>query len=495
LDRGKQIIRGIGSLTIQNVLSAFLGFVLLASLVRFLPQTDYGTYSSVQVTIGIAGVVSIFGLGSAVVRFLAPGFQGDGVEGWGSAKAALNITLVLSASVSIFMAAAAPDLSAYFGKGKSLEWVFYLGAAWLFASSVATSFQSMLQGMRRYGGLAKVLLGSRFVAVGIAVVGLALFHSLAIAIASQVLNFVLIISLSLPLVWRSLRGVDPRPHYGNVFRYAYLLGLANVVGAVAGNADLVVVGGYLSLGSLGIYNAVIQVASVLAAFFVTPLITAFFAEASFSSGNPEELKAGTSLALRFSMITVLPASFFAAAVSIQLFDLFSGGGSYSQGIPYLQLIALFYVFAAIQTIAITVLQGVSRTKSVLLIGAVTSIGEVALSISLVPGLGLAGAAYSRITLLVIGGILSLFIIRRYLPGQVEIKFYGKALLASVIPAALVSFLTYGLSSRVETLVPYTLLAVLLYFLCARFVGLLSPQDKSFIEHLLPARLLWILHFL
>ena len=40
-DRRGHIVRGPGSLTIQNVLSVILGFVLLLSLVRFLPQSVY----------------------------------------------------------------------------------------------------------------------------------------------------------------------------------------------------------------------------------------------------------------------------------------------------------------------------------------------------------------------------------------------------------------------------------------------------------------------
>jgi hypothetical protein len=36
----------------------------------------YGTHSSVQVSVGIAGAVSTFGLNAAVVRFLAPCWEG-----------------------------------------------------------------------------------------------------------------------------------------------------------------------------------------------------------------------------------------------------------------------------------------------------------------------------------------------------------------------------------------------------------------------------------
>jgi O-antigen/teichoic acid export membrane protein len=100
--------------------------------------------------------------------------------------------------------------------------------------------------------------------------------------------------------------------------------------------------------------------------------------------------------------TALPASFFVAAAAAQLCDLFSGGGTYTRGIPYLLFITVFYAFLAIQTFAVSVLQGVGRTREVLLIGAITSIGEIIPSVVLVPSLGLAGAAVSRVAVMLAG---------------------------------------------------------------------------------------------
>jgi O-antigen/teichoic acid export membrane protein len=494
-ERGKNIVRGVGSLTVQSAISAFLGFVLLASLVRFLPQASYGAYASVQVTVGIAGVVSGFGLSSAVVRFLAPSASELAGPGWGAAKAALYLTVALSAVISLVLVAVAPYLSSYFTKGPSLAWAFYLGAAWNFTTSTAAPITAILQGIRRYALLAKVLLGSRFIAVAIAVVGVAIFQSLAIAIASQVAYALLIFLAALPVVWGPLRRADPRPHYRVVMKYAYLLGVAGVVSVVASNADIVVVGGYLSLGSLALYNAAVQISSVLSAFFVFPLVTALFAETSLSPESEDEVRIGTSLAIRFSLVTLLPASLFATAMAPQLFDLFSGGGTYSQGIPYLQLIALFYVFTAIQTIGVSIMQGIGRTRQVLVVGAVTALGEVALSALLVPSLGLAGAAYSRVAMFVLGCGLSLYFIRRYFPRPINYRFFAKALVGSAVPSAIVYFLTTMISNRIVTILPYTLLGVALFVGCAKLLRILTSEDKSYLAHLLPTGLRWVTELL
>ncbi|MDG6910257.1 MAG: oligosaccharide flippase family protein [Nitrososphaerota archaeon] len=493
--RSRHIVRGLGSLTIQSVLSAVLGFVLFFSLVRFLPQSVYGAYAAVQVTVGIAGTFAGFGLSSAVVRYLAPDSSPQAGAGWGPAKAALILVATLSAGVSLVMAALAPYLSEYFSKSLASTWVFEFGVLWLFTSALAGPMQAVLQGMRRYSLLARVLLVTRFVAVAVAVLGVVLYQSLAIAVVSQGLYGALIFFSIFPVVLGPLRRADSRPYYPTVVSYAFPLGLAGLVSVVASNADIVVVGGYLNSGALAVYNATVTISGVLSAFFVTPLVTALFAETSLSSESAGELKLGANLSIRFMLMTLLPASLFAAALSTQLFDLFSGGGSYAQGIPYLQLITLMYVFTGVQSVVIYILQGVSKTRQVLMIGAVTAIGEIVLSASLVPSLGLAGAAYSRVAMFFVGCALSLYFIRVYLPRPFDYRFLGKALLASAIPAMAVYLPSVMISSRVLTIVPYTVLGLALFAVCAKALRLLNDEDKSYLGHLLPGGLQWVLRFL
>ena len=494
-ERAKNIVRGIGFLSIQGILSALLGFVLLASLLRFLPSLSYGGYSALQVSIGIAGALSVFGVNAAVVRFLAPAASGEGPSGWGAAKASLVLTIVLSAVASSVLAVLAPYLSDYFMKSPSWSWVFYLGALWLFTSSVATVFQGMLQAVRRYSLLAKVLLASRVVSVAFAVIAVVVYQSLAAAILSWVVYYVLITAVALITVWRPLLVASPKHLYGRILRYAAPLGIATIVGALASNADIVVVGGYLDPISLGVYNATVAISGVISFLFVVPLSTALFAEAAFSSETHAEVSRGVSLALRFIMLTVLPASLFGAAVAPQLLYLFSGGGAFAQGIPFLELITLFYLFLAVETTAIYVLQGVGKTRQVLVIGLITALGEIRLSVSLVPVLGLEGAAISRVTVFIVGCAASLFYIRSYLKGVTSITFLAKAAVSGGVPGVVVFALSTMISNRVLTLVPYTVVGLLLFFGCAKVLKLFSAEDRSFVAHLLPERLQWVVRML
>ena len=107
-ERTKNIVRGIGSLSAQGLLTSFLGFVLLASLLRFLPSHEYGAYSAVSVSVGLASTAAGFGLVPALVKFLAPKSSTPGSEGWGAAKASVLLTLLFTAAVSAALALLAP---------------------------------------------------------------------------------------------------------------------------------------------------------------------------------------------------------------------------------------------------------------------------------------------------------------------------------------------------------------------------------------------------
>ncbi len=491
-ERVRNIVSGVGSLTAQSTITTILGFVFVTSLLRLLPPIEYGAYSSVQTSLGIASALSTFGLSAAIVRYMALGTQGqDGHQGWGAAKASLIMTLALTSGVSLAFVLAAPFLSTYFMKSTDWTWVFWLGALWLFSGSLSATLQGLVQGSRRYSLLAKILLSSRFVAVAFAVIGLSIYTNVFVTIISWVIFATMIGLWALKTVWQPLIHSNPKGHYKEILRYSAPLGLAGLVAVVASSADLVVVGGYLDPLSLGVFNAAVTIASLLSSLFVYPISTALFAEVSSSSHIPEHISAGTRLALRFMILAVLPASLLTASLSNQLMLLFSGGGEYASGIPELQLITSFYIFLAVQVVMLNVLQGIGKSRSVLIIGASTAITDIVLAIALVPRFGLFGAATSRVAVMVLGSIISLYFLKDHLKGSVSRKFLAKGVVASLAPSIIVLFLSSQVSARVLTLVPYSIIALAVFLVSVKSMSILNDDDRRFVEHLLPAKLRWV----
>ena len=148
--------------------------------------------------------------------------------------------------------------------------------------------------------------------------------------------------------------------YAVILKYASPLGTAAIITVIASSADLVVVGGYLNSVSLGVYNAAVIISSILGALFVAPLTTALLPEIS-SSNSESDISNGLRLAFRFTVLLVLPASMLVAALSNQLIEFFSGGGAYLAGSFSLELIALFYLFVALQTILVVLFMAIGKT--------------------------------------------------------------------------------------------------------------------------------------
>ena len=71
------------------------------------------------------------------------------------------------------------------------------------------------------------------------------------------------------------------------------------------------------------------------------------------------------------------------------------------------------------------------------------------------------------------------------------RFPAKAVASGVYPEGDLSALPSITPNRVLTLLPYTVLGLMLFFGCAKLLKLFSDEDRSFVRHLLPAQLGWI----
>ena len=267
-------------------------------------------------------------------------------------------------------------------------------------------------------------------------------------------------------------------------KYTVPLGVAGIIAVFSSNADQVVVGGYLTPLSLAVYNAAVTVSGVLGVVLVTPLTTALLPEAS-SSSIKGTVSNGFRLAIRFTVLGLLPASLLATALAPQLLSLFTSGGGYLAGSGSLELITLFYIFSAIQTISLILLQAIGKTTRVMIVGAITAATDILIAISLVPPFGIIGAAVSKVAVFLIGSFVSVYLLRNYARSMDRAQFYIKGAIAALIPFAFIISLSYFVSSRLLTLVPYSIIYFILFLFCVKVSKLLTEEDRTFLSHILP----------
>ena len=493
IDRGRNITRGLGSLTVQNILTSGLAFIFFFVLVRLVSYNDYNAYSSAQVSIGIAVVLSTFGLSYAATRYVAF-FQGeDETKAWSAARSILLLSLVFTTVVTAVFEILSGSLSMYFTKSANYTFFFELAGGWLFTYSISTMLQGIIQGMKHYTLLAKMLLVSRVLMVGFTVIMLELSHNVDYALVAWVLYFAVVTLWPLKIIWHNLflqksknDEKQDNKQYSAIMRYTLPLGIAGLFSILSSSGDSVILGGYTQ--SLGAYNAALTISSILTVVLVFPLITTLLPEASSSAKADSDISNGTRLALRFLALGLLPVSLLVASVSNQLLSAFSGGGKYLIAAEPLELISATFVFAGIQSVGYSILLALGKTVQASVAAIVMALADISLALVLVPSFGILGATTSRIVVAAIGMIVSLYFIRTHLRSLDSYVFYLKGIVAAVVPSLVVFALSSFVSSRIISLVPYAVLWAILFLACARALRIFSEEDRSFISHLTPAPL-------
>jgi O-antigen/teichoic acid export membrane protein len=153
-ERIRNATRGISSLIVQNIINSLLGFVFLAALLRLLPAVDYGGYSGVQVSIGIASPIALLGFQYAAARYTSLKKQEEGKNWIRAARSVLALSLVTTTLATLVFTLLGPYLSLYYMRTASFSDIFELGALWLFSISISTIFQGFIQGLKKYSTLA-----------------------------------------------------------------------------------------------------------------------------------------------------------------------------------------------------------------------------------------------------------------------------------------------------------------------------------------------------
>ncbi|MDA4117306.1 MAG: oligosaccharide flippase family protein [Thaumarchaeota archaeon] len=491
-ESAKRIASGIRSLTIQNIVNSVLGFVFLSLLLRLLSPSAYGLYSEVLLVTGIGSSVAFFGLQSAATRYVA--FTAHDVgESRVVSRSIVVLSLAFASASTIVFVLLSPALSLYFTKSTSSAWIFAASGAWLFTSTISGIFQGLVQGMKKYESLAKVLVSSNLAMVSLTVLGLFELHSVIVPIVAWIFYGVLISVWSLAITRRPLllahSARTGRRTLKQVLRYSMPLGVAGIVTVATGAADPLVVGGLLNVTQLGGYYAAIAISGGLGVMLFTPLNTAFFPETSSNASDPKKLSAGLRLAFRYTALALVPVSFAVVGLSKQMIRLFSGGAaSYIIANPSLQMMSFFFLFVAMQGILTSLLLSTGKTTQVMIIGVVTVVLDLALSVLLVPSFGILGAATSRILVDIAGFLMALYVTKKYLTGVADVDFHVKVFVASFIMLGVLFSLSKFVSNRTLTLFPYTLIGVIVFLLCARVFELLTEEDKRYLEHFMPSSL-------
>jgi len=480
----RDVAYGSVYLTVQNILSTFIGVLGYSFLTRCVSQVDVGVVAGMMMLSSLLQLLSDLGFSSSIVKFVSE-FRGRGEDASGFFISALFIRLPLSILFSILLFLFPDSLSLALFKTESYSSPIRLLAIDVLLISNLPLLSGTLLGAGRlreiaYYGVISVLVRWLMIValllcgfgVGGVVLGWIAGDSLALTLYSTCLI------KSGIIVNSSVRRVAA----SRLLRFSFPLYVASLISFLYSYYDRAIVLAFLPLSDLGLYDVAYKAYSVLISFSASAS-TALFPYYGMAYGrNYHEL---ISLAMRraskYSALVFSPLALGLFATSRPLITLFAGE-PYEGGYTVLSILSLFALVYSLSPAFSNLLLIYGKTRIILLL----SLVPIAVSLSSLPllwYLGLNGLAIMRGLATLLSFALSMFALSRV----VRISLDSVALLKIFSCSAIMSLAVLSMEHLYYSslLLPlYVAFGGVVYTISLKLSKALSDDDIIFLEQIL-----------
>ena len=391
----KEIVGGATVALALKVMSAALAFGFNVLLARVLGPEQLGNYFLAVTVCTIAAVFGRFGLDNVLVRFTAAGAAaGDWSSVKGLYRKGLWIGIAASAISSIIMFVYAQYISEYVFSKKELAGPIRLMTLAVVPISVSFLFVGMLGGLKRIrdSQLVQGIGIPGFTLIGFYIVGRhwglngAVWSYVFGAATASVMGYALLRNAT-----PHLKAVQASFDTGRIIRTSIPLLLVDSMHFINGWITTIMLGVYRTSVEVGIFNMALKTAMLTSIALVavnaiaSPKFSAFY-----SRGEISELSRIGVISSRLILIVSSPlllVFIFAPGIVLSIF-----GENFKAGETCMRIIAIGQFINAVtgsvgQMLAMTGNEVVLRN-----IIMATAALNIALSVVLIPGLGINGAA-------------------------------------------------------------------------------------------------------
>ena len=214
----------------------------------------------------------------------------------------------------------------------------------------------------------------------------------------------------------------------------------------------------LDEGSISALDYATKVNTVFFNVFTVPLATVLFSKLSSNNDNKEKFIQYLNNALRIGTITSLPVTTGLVVLRVPIIRFLFERGEFT---PYNTLTTSIALSGlALGTIGVTFSELLNRaffalkdTKTPMFIGTISIILNIAISLSLVKKLGIAGIALGTSVSAIICGCFLLFRLRnklKHIKGKSLLSVFAKSIFASIIMGVLISLIQNVLIPKTNT---------------------------------------------
>ena len=467
----------------------FSGMVFYVIAVRLFSTSGVGAIALFVAIVGLFSIIFSFGLTTAAQHFTSYDLgRGD----YGSAKRTIYRILFLAIGLSFaglaVLQSLAGEISLVFLHSYNYtELVRMLGVV-LFGSIMFGILNGVLLGIQRFriSAIISILIWVTYY-FGSLVFAFYL-RSIDTIVFGWILGIFLGVVIELIVVLYSVRrflGVGKPPGNTYILRYSAPILFSGIISYGAVYADRFIVSGLLSLSSLGIYNFALLIASAIGfmAFPFNNILMPKFSE-YYGRGEKERIASTAQVSSTLLSYFYVPSALGIAALAPSILALL-GGHVYAEASGSLRIISFFTALFVTQNILVQAIASVRRTRVFLYSSVFSLAGNVILSLTLIPPLGLIGAAIGYSSVYAITFATLYYFARKNFIISFDASGMLKVWVSAVVMFVTVVIVSDILGSKFFLLPVYIMLGALVYTVLAKALGIFRKEDKELVLSLFP----------
>jgi len=478
MEQVKKFSFDVGWVFVSSVVTLLIGFLLRVILARWLGATDLGLYQMVITIYGIGILVATFGIPVALIKYVAE-YKDDQDKLTQTVSSGLISSVIFGIVAGILMYALSGLLANFFHMPELAHLLRILAIVFPF-TCIFETWLGLFTGLRKMKtytvlmtlrSLLMTLLTIAFVKLGFGIEGAVFAIVLSVFVGCIVGLFP-----SRAFFRPNLRGFIE-----NARRLVSFGGQAfggNAVNIIANQADIVLIGYFLTAATVGYYSVAVNLSMFL------PLVPSAIQRVTFpatseywSKNNREALQRMIDKSMKYSMCIMLflglVIGFFSEAIITAIF-----GEEFIYAVLPLCVLLISRVIRGGTIVPIGAsLAGIGRPDLALKAAAISAATNVGLNILLIPRFGILGAAIATTISLLLQTIIYLVFVVKTMMVRIDVKWYAQAMGFAV--AAVVLFLI-GARLINSYLVGGVILCA---YIALAFRILLTGEDRSIFRSL------------
>lgn len=317
---------------------ALVSFGVMAYLARVLDKSDFGLLAISATLIGIIETVALSGIGEYVIFY-------NGKDEKEVTNSAFWLNFWLSIVVCIAVLIAGPFWAAFYKDARinKIIWLLLTGFFFNMLSSIAVAqFRKTLDYkplvlIQTIFGTISQLSQIAFAVFGFGVYSLALPHAVITPIMAIVLIYRSRFRPSLNM---------NREHWGRIFGYTKHVIGSRVLGKFVNEGDTLIVGKFLGMELLGVYNLAFRFAHIFFANFLPIITNVTMPVFSQIKDNLPRLRDNFTRSLKLIAFITIPVISFQIIFAEPLINIIYGLKWHDAVIPF-QILSLFVLFKSV----------------------------------------------------------------------------------------------------------------------------------------------------